>query len=64
MRKHIMRFYEIPWHTPSLQGLQDFQVDIIYTMSVGVFKNDEVSKIDDPGIVSHGFDLVESKYVG
>ena len=31
---------------------------------VGVFKNDEVSKIDDPGIVSHGFDLAESKYVG
>ena len=31
---------------------------------VGVFKNDEVSKIDDPGIVSHGFDLAESKYGG
>ena len=32
--------------------------------TLGVFKNDEVSKIDDPGIVSHGFDLAESKYVG
>ena len=31
---------------------------------LGVFKNDEVSKIDDPGIVSHGFDLAESKYGG
>ena len=31
---------------------------------LGVFKNDEVSKTYDLGIVSHGFDLAESNYVG
>ena len=33
-------------------------------VALGVFKNNEESKIYDPGIVSHGFDLAESKYVG
>ena len=31
---------------------------------LGVFKNDEVSKIYELRIVSHGFDLADSKYVG
>ena len=37
---------------------------LVLTVTVGVFKNDEVSKIYDPGIVSHGFVLAESIYVG
>ena len=31
---------------------------------LGVFKNDEVSKIYELCMVSHGFDLAESKYAG
>ena len=36
----------------------------IVHISLGSLKNDDVSKMYDPGIVSDGFDLAESKYVG